>query len=58
MPCLKSNSPLDPLPLNILRKLSSYLIDIITDIIMLSLSSSIVPQSVKYAYIIPILKKH
>ena len=56
--CLKSNSPLDPVPLNLLRILSPYLIDIITGIIRVSLSSSIVPQSMKYAYITPILKKH
>ena len=58
MSCLKSNSPLDPLPLNLLRILSPYLIDIITGIIRVSLSSSIVPQSMKYVYITPILKKH
>ena len=58
MSCLKSNSPLDPLPLNLLRILSPYLIDIITGIIRLSLSSSIVLQSMEYAYIIPILNKH
>ena len=58
MSCLKSNSPLDPVPLNLLRILSPYLIDIITGIIRVSLSSSIVPQSMKYAYITPILKKH
>ena len=58
MSCLKSNSPLDPLPLNLLRILSPYLIDIITGIIRLSLSASIIPQSMKYAYITPILKKH
>ena len=56
--CLKFNSPLDPLPLNLLRILSPYLIDIITGIIRVSLSSSIVPQSMKYAYIPQILKKH
>ena len=58
MSCLKSNSPLVPIPLNLLRTLSPYLIDIITCIIRISLSSSIVPQSMKYAYITPILKKH
>ena len=58
MSCLKSNSPLDPLPRNLLRILSPNLIDIITSIIFVSLSSSIVPQSMKYAYITPILKKH
>ena len=52
--CLKSKFPLDPLPLNLLHKLSHYLIDIITCIICLSQSSSIVPQSMKYAYITPI----
>ena len=58
MSCLKYNSPLDLLPLNLLRILSPYLIDIITGIIRVSLSSSIVPQSMKYAYITPILKKY
>ena len=58
MSCLKSISPLYPLPLNLIRILSLYLIDIITGIILVSLSSSVVPQSMKYAYIIKILKKH
>ena len=58
MSCLKSNSPLDTLPPNLLRILSPYLIDIITDIIRLILSTSINQQSMKYAYITPILKKH
>ena len=58
MSCFKYNSPLDHLPLDLLRILSNYLINIITGIIRLSLSSSIVPQSMKYAYITPILKKH
>ena len=58
MSYLKSNSPLDPIPLNLLRILSPYLIDIITVIIRVSLSLSIVPQSMKYAYITSILKKH
>ena len=53
--CLKSK---DPLPLNLLHILYPYLIDIITGIILLSLSSSIVPKSMKYAYITPILKKY
>ena len=38
--------------------LNNYIIDIVTGIIRLSLSPSIVPQSMKYAYITPILKKH
>ena len=49
MSCLKSNSPLDPLPLNVLSILSPYLNYIITGIIRVSLSSFIVPQSMKYA---------
>ena len=44
MSCLKSNFLRDPLPLNLLRTLSPYLIDIITGIIRLS-SLYIVPQS-------------
>ena len=51
-------SALDSLHLNLLCILSPNIIDIITDIIHLSLSLSIVPQSMKYAYITPILKKH
>ena len=58
MSCLKSNSPLDPIPLNLLCILAPYLIDIITGIIRVSLSSSTVPQLMNYAYITPILKKH
>ena len=49
MSCLKSNSTLYPIPLNLLRILSPYLIDIIIGIIRVSLSSSIVHQSMKYA---------
>ena len=55
---LKSNSLLDPLPLNLLRILSPYLINIITGLNRVSLSSSIVPQLMKYSYITSILKKH
>ena len=58
MSCLTSNFPLDPLPLNLLRILSLYLINIITVIIRISLSLPIVPHSTKYAYITSILKKH
>ena len=39
MSCLKSDFPLDPLPLNLLRRLSPYLIDIITGIPVLYITS-------------------
>ena len=58
MSCYKFKSKCYYRPLNLLHSLSLYLIDIITGIIRLSLYSSIVPQSMKYAYITPILKKH
>ena len=54
MTSLKTNSPLDPIPLNLLRSLSPYFIGLITEIIHRSLISSIVPHSMKYSYIIPI----
>ena len=54
MTSLKTNSPLDPIPLNLLRSLSPSFIGLITEIIHRSLISSIVPHSMKYSYIIPI----
>ena len=57
MTSLKTNSPLDPIPLNLRRLLSPYFIGLITEIIYRSLISSIVPHSMKYSYIIPIFKK-
>ena len=57
MTSLKTNSPLDPIPLNLLHSLSPSFIGLITEIIHRSLISSIVPHSMKYSYIIPILKK-
>ena len=54
MTSLKTNSPFDPIPLNLLRSLSPYFIGLITEIIHRSLISSIVPHSMKYSYIIPI----
>ena len=57
MTSLKTNSPLDPIPLNLLRSLSPYFIGLITEIIHRSLILSIVPHSMKYSYIIPILKQ-
>ena len=57
MSCLKSNSSLGHLfPLNVLHSVSPNLINIITGIIRVSLASYIVLQSMKYTYIIPILK--
>ena len=54
MTSLKTNSPLDPIPLNLLRSLSPPFIGLITEIIHRSLISSIVPHYMKYSYIIPI----
>ena len=57
MASLKSNSPLDPIPLTLLRTLSPLLIEPITMIIHASLITSIVPKSMKHSYITPIIKK-
>ena len=53
----KSTSPLDPIPLTLLRTLSPLLIEPITMIIHASLITSIVPNSMKHSYITPIIKK-
>ena len=57
MASLKSNSPLDLIPLTLLRTLSPLLIEPITMIIHASLITSIVPKSMKHSYITPIIKK-
>ena len=57
MASLKSNSPLDPIPLTLLRTLSPLLIEPITMIIHAFLIISIVPKSMKHSYITPIIKK-
>ena len=57
MVSLKSNSPLDPIPLTLLRTLSPSLIEPIIMIIHASLITSIVPKSMKHSYITPIIKK-
>ena len=54
---LKSHSPLDPVPLVLLRSISPYIIGLITNIINVSLITSTVPQSMKHSYITPLLKK-
>ena len=54
---IKSPSPLDPIPLTLLRSSISYLIIPITNIFRSSLISSVVPPSMKQAYITPIIKK-
>ena len=54
MTSLKTNSPLYPIPFNILRSLSPSFIGLITAIIHRSLISYIVPHSIKYSYIISI----
>ena len=54
---LKSHSPLDPVPLCLYHSISTYLIGLISDIIKLSIITAVVPQSMKYSYIIPLLKK-
>ena len=57
MASLKSNSPLDHMPLTLLRTLSPLLIESITMIIHTSLIISIVSTSMKHSYITPIIKK-
>ena len=54
---LKSHSLLYPVPLCLFNSISPYLIGFITDIINLSLITAVVPQSMKYSYITPLLKK-
>ena len=55
---LKSNSPLDPISLTLLRTYSPSLIEPITMIIHASLIISIAPKSMKHSYITPIIKKN
>ena len=57
MNSLKYHSPLDPVPLCIFHSITTYRIGFITDIINVSLISYVVPQSMKYSYITPLLKK-
>ena len=57
MASLKSNSPLDPIPLTLLRTLSPSLIESIILVMHASLITSIVPKFMKYSYITPIIKK-
>ena len=54
---IKPLSPLDPIPLTLLCSSISYLIIPITNIFRSSLISSVVPPSMKQAYITPIIKK-
>ena len=54
---IKSPSPLDPIPLTLLRSSISYLIIPITNIFRSLLISSVVPPSMKQAYITLIIKK-
>ena len=54
---IKSPSPLDPIPLTLLRSSISYLIIPITNISRSSLISSVGPPSMKQEYITPIIKK-
>ena len=56
MASLKANSPLDPIPLTLLRTLSPLLIEPLTMIIHASLITSIVPKYMKHSYITPIIK--
>ena len=53
----KSNSPIDPIPLLLLKNIAPTLILHFCDIIRTSLFTSVVPDSMKLAYITPILKK-
>ena len=57
MASLKSNCPLDPIPLTLLRALSPSLIEPITMIIHASLITPIVPKFMKHSYITPTIKK-
>ena len=57
MTFLKTNSPLYPITLNLLRSLSPSFIGRITEIMHRSLILSNVQHSMKYSYIIPIFKK-
>ena len=57
MASLKSNSPLDPIPLTLLRILSPSLIAHITMIMHASLITFIVPKSMKHSYITQVIKK-
>ena len=57
MNSLKYHSPLDHVPLCIFHSISPYLISFITEIINVSLITSVVPQSMKYSYITPLLNK-
>ena len=54
---LKSHSPLDPVPFCLFHLISPYIIGFTTYIINLFLITSVVPQSMKYSYITPLLKK-
>ena len=56
MSSLKSNSPLDPIPLTLLRTLSPSLIELITMFIHASIITSIVPKTMKHSYITRIIK--
>ena len=47
---LRTNSQLDPIPLNLLRSLSPYVIGLVTELINICIISSIVPHSMKYSY--------
>ena len=54
---LKSHSPLDPVPLCLFHSITPYLIGFITDKINVSIITAAVPQTMKYSYITPLLKK-
>ena len=54
----KSNSPIDPIPLLLLKNVAPTLILLFCDIIRTSLFTSVVPDSMKLSYITPVLKKH
>ena len=54
---LKSHSPLYHVPLFLFHFISPYFIGFITYIKHLSLITAVVPQSMKYSYIIPLLNK-
>lgn len=49
--------PLDPLPASVLTKCLPKLVPVITDIVNCSLDEALIPNSIKTALIIPLLKK-
>ena len=55
---LKSSSPLDPLPISLFHNLASFLTPFISTIVNRSLRTGKIPDILKYAVVLPLLKKH